>query len=423
MLEEILRELEQVWAMQAAPLTGCLAAGLPRNSADALAATYGLELPADVAEFFGWHDGLRPDRDRDIEMLPALRPVSLEEALQLQDALKDAFAILPEPVPLLAGHWLPILTDDAGSIWLVSAEAGADRCVYALDLEDLGSPEVRFDSLAAMALALTELFRSGSYVFDDGAVHVSDARAAAAIVAAHNRHGDDSGDAERAGAGAGETATNAASHDLAATLAAMDGTRRALRILDAVTELGFDAVIAAITRLDVAARDDLARSLGTVADRGSASLLVHLLADPEDFVRETAAGAIGQTGEPAAADALLPLVGSANHNIRKAAAFSLGELHVSAAVEPLLTMTGDPNAAVRAAAATALGKIGGRMDIEPLLQLLDDPYPDAAQMAAWTLGEIGDPTAAPALERAAGSKDAALARIARAALEQLQREM
>ncbi|TFH47613.1 MAG: HEAT repeat domain-containing protein [Lysobacterales bacterium] len=240
-------------------------------------------------------------------------------------------------------------------------------------------------------------------------------------VAAHNRHGDDSGEAESAGAG--ETATNAASHNLAATLAAMDGTRRALHILDALTELGFDAVTAAIARLDVAARDELARSLGTIADRGSASLLVHLLADPEGFVRETAAGAIGHTGEPAAADALLPLVDSPNHNIRKAAAFSLGELQVGAAVDSLLTMTGDPNPAVRAAAATALGKIGGGMDTEPLLQLLDDPYPDAAQMAAWTLGELRDPRAAPALERAANSKDAALARIAGAALAKLQREM
>jgi len=229
MLEEILRELEEVWSARAAPLHACLAPGLPRTSADRLAAEYDLTLPDDVACFFGWHDGLRADREQEMEVFPALRPVSLEESLQLEAALREAFTILPQQDPLLAGRWLPLLSDDAGNFWFVSADPGAERRVYALELEDPTRPDVRFDSIAAMASALTELFRSGVYCLAEGRVRVADARKEESIIAAHNRQGD---------APPGPAATAAADVELVATLAALGGKSRALRILDAIERAG-----------------------------------------------------------------------------------------------------------------------------------------------------------------------------------------
>jgi len=422
MLDAALHELQQVWETLDAPVAAYLAPGLPHETADSFAAQYGLMLPDDVADYFGWHDGLRRDRDQDIEMLPALRPLSLEESLELQAALKDAFAVLPELDPVLAGRWLPLFADDAGNFLLVSVEPGAEGFVYALELEEPGNPSVRFKSLATLALALTELFRSGIYVFAEGTVRATDPVAAEAIILAHNG----SGGGARESAGAGSRATDAgvgeaAGKSLALSLAASEGSKRAANILDAVDELGLGTVTAAIDRLDIGARDEVARSLGTTENQRAAPVLLHLMSDTEDFIRETAVAAIGFTGETAAAEALLPLLTSRNLNLRKTAAFSLGELRIDAAVEPLLALTGDANPLVRAAAATAIGKIGHRVDIEPILQLLHDPYPDAAQMAAWALGELGDPAATPALQQAANSEDTTLARIASAALKRLRR--
>lgn len=425
MLEVALHELQQVLEMRAAPVAAYLAPGLPREAADALAARYDLELPTEVADYFGWHDGLKADRDRDIELLPALRPLSLAESLELQAALSDALAILPEPAPVLSGRWLPLFADDAGAFWLVSAEADAAPSVYAFELEDPGAPAVRFVSLTALARALAELFRSGAYAYVDGSVRIADPRAAEAIMTACNGGGgagaspSDGADANQAD-GAGPAEDTAAANRLTLTLSALEGSNRARRILNALDELGLATVAAAIDALDIGARDEVARSLGSAESPRAAPVLLHLLADTEDYVRETAAGALGFTREPAVADALLPLLSSQNHNLRKAAAFSLGELRIAAAADPLLVLAGDDNPVVRSAAATAIGKIGRKVEIGPLVQLLEDPYADAAQMAAWALGEIGDPAAAPALERAADSADPTLARIARAALEQLQ---
>jgi len=420
MLDAALHELQQVWETVDAPIAAYLAPGLPRAAADSFAAQYGLVLPDDVADYFGWHDGLRTDRDQDIEMLPALRPLSLEESLDLQAALKDAFSVLPDLDPVLAGRWLPLFADDAGNFLLVSVEPGAEGFVYALELEEPGKPSVRFKSLTILALALTELFRSGIYVFAEGTVNATDPVAAEAIILDHN--GNDGGESTGADNRATDAGVDAAAVDsLAVSLAASEGSKRAITILDAVDELGLGTVTAAIDSLDIGARDEVARSLGATENQRAAPVLLHLLADTEDFVRETAVAAIGFTGEPAAAEALLPLLTSSNHNLRKTAAFSLGELRIDAAAESVLALTGDANPLVRTAAATALGKIGHRVDIEPILQLLHDPYPDAAQMAAWALGEIGDPAAAPALQQAAASEDATLARIASAALQQLQR--
>jgi hypothetical protein len=59
-------------------------------------------------------------------MLPAMRPLSLDEALVLAREIKAALAPIPEVPTVLTGDWLPLLSDDAGEFLFVSVEAGAD---------------------------------------------------------------------------------------------------------------------------------------------------------------------------------------------------------------------------------------------------------------------------------------------------------
>lgn len=420
MLELALADLEQAWVVHEAPIAGHLAPGISRDEAAAIAARHGINLPDDVAQYFGWHDGLVPERDHDYAVLSALHLLSLAESLELRQMLADALDIIPDKSPLLRGAWLPLLSDSAGEFLLVSCEQDGDETVYSFELEDPGTPVARFANLTAMARALADLHGNGTYYYEGHHLMVRDERLAEQTLAAWADGTGPDGSPSPRPAPMVEPDTEAVI-TFARRIAPMEGPERARTLLEAAANSGGnDFVSAAISQLDVGARDEIARSLGSAATPAAAPLLLRLLQDPHDYVRETATGAIGFTGDPAVGPALLPLLASKNHNIRKSAAFALGELKVIEAAPGLLPLTKDPKPAVRAAAVNALGKLAAPVDISGIVALLEDPYPDAAQQAAWALGELGDEAAIPALERATKLGDTTLARIARAALEALR---
>jgi HEAT repeat protein len=426
MLEAALQELETLWANQAAPIVECLAPGSSPGSTRKRAAVAGLVLPNDLVGWFAWHDGLVPGRDREIEMMPAMRPLGLSEALTLRRMVRSALAPVPGLPAPVAGDWLPLLSDDAGEFLFVSVGVVADPAVWAFELSDPLSPKRRFEDLTALARALNTLFRTGLYRFDGGAVRATDPLAAERVIAGFRATGDtvQLAEADTGGSGAATHADPGPDAEAAARLAGevagLEGLPRAARLLEAMDRVGTATVIEALRRLDLGAREEAASSLGYTENPAAAPLLLALLGDPEDYVRETAAGAIGMVGDPGVAPRLVPLLVSDNRNLRKAAAFSLGELGVQEAMEGLLGLTRDPVPVVRATAARALGKIGATVDVGPLIGLLEDSYPEASQMAAWALGEIGDPAAIEPLEEAKRSSDRTLSRIAKEALSSLE---
>lgn len=425
MLEAALHDLEAIWTTQSAPIVEYFAEGSSPASARRRAAAFGVTLPDDVVEWFAWHDGLDANRDREVEMLPAMRPLSLDEALVLAREIKAALAPIPEVPTILTGDWLPLLSDDAGELLFVSVEAGADPAVRSLELSDPAAPQRRFDDLTDLARTLTTLFQIGLYRFEGASVRATDPLAAERFIASfRDEDGARSAAAvagSRARAATAESAIDSeAAARLAAQVASFEGGPRAGRLIEAIDQFGTETVVEALRRLEVGAREEAASSLGYTESPKAAPLLLALLDDPEDYVRETAAGAIGMVGDPSVGPRLIPLLSSSNKNLRKAAAFSLGELGAQDAVGSLLALTRDRIPIVRTAAATALGKIGAPVDVGPLVALLDDSYPEAAQMAAWALGEIGDPAAIGPIEKATQAPGHTLARIAREALTALR---
>jgi HEAT repeat protein len=185
--------------------------------------------------------------------------------------------------------------------------------VRSFELSDPAAPQRRFDDLTDLARTLTMLFQIGLYRFEGASVRATDPLAAERLIASFR---DDDDTVRSAEADAGGTALSTAADsgidtDAAARLtgevARLEGGSRAERLIEAIDQLGTATVIEALRRLEVGAREEAASSLGYTENPKAAPLLLALLEDPEDYVRETAAGAIGMVGDPSVGPRLDPI--------------------------------------------------------------------------------------------------------------------
>jgi HEAT repeat protein len=170
----------------------------------------------------------------------------------------------------------------------------------------------------------------------------------------------------------------------------------------------------------------------------SAQLLVPLLKDKVEFVRQEAAYALGKTHSRVAVAPLVEFLGAEKlSGPRSAAVVSLGHLRDEGAVVALAQLvapelgrsTGEKkksrleqNEFVLRAAARSLGQIRSKAGVPALTSLLrNEKAPlDARREAAIALGTIGDSSAADALREQLSSPDPYLARAAYESLRKLQ---
>ncbi len=186
-------------------------------------------------------------------------------------------------------------------------------------------------------------------------------------------------------------------------------------------------------------RATAARAVLSLAPDEAVAVLLPLLNDKNEFVRQEAAYALGATRSRRATVALLNVLETEKSDgVRGAATVALGSIGDEAAVVPLSNTlnlrVGAPgllnkirrkkkneNEFVRRAAATALGLIGSRAAVPALiLALQDERAPDDVRReAARSLGLIGDPSAIAPLRAALTSHDPYLSRIAYEALRKI----
>jgi HEAT repeat protein len=168
----------------------------------------------------------------------------------------------------------------------------------------------------------------------------------------------------------------------------------------------------------------------------SAALLLPLLQDRDEFVRQETAYALGETHSRTAVFSLVVILGKEKiDGVRGAAVVALGQIGDEMAVIPLAELLGrrvaasgiinrvrrskrDENEFVRRAAAHSLGQIRNRAAVPALSALvIDERAPDDVRReAANSLGLIGDPSAIPALRAVLSARDPYLSRIASEAL-------
>lgn len=201
---------------------------------------------------------------------------------------------------------------------------------------------------------------------------------------------------------------------------------------DAVMRLGVmrlaaasRAALPALKDASPAVRVAAARSILSIGAEESASALIPLLSDKDEFVRREAAYALGLTRSRSATPALSErLLKDKEDGVRGAAAVALGKIADEAAVVPLVeALKRDRNDFVLRAAANSLGQIGSHAGTPVLISTLtNEKLPtDVRREAARSLGLIGDASAEPALRAAATAADPFLAEIAFQSLKKLKR--
>ena len=169
----------------------------------------------------------------------------------------------------------------------------------------------------------------------------------------------------------------------------------------------------------------------------SASVLIPLLSDKDEFVRRETAYALGLAkNRNATAPLTERLLNDKEDGVRGAAAVALGQIADEAGVVALVGTLApelsapakskrkrEQNEFVLRAAATSLGQIGSRAGTAALVSALsNEKFPDDVRReAARSLGLIGDPSAEPALRIAASSSDPYLSEIAHKAIHRLRR--
>ncbi|MBC7911683.1 MAG: HEAT repeat domain-containing protein [Pyrinomonadaceae bacterium] len=167
----------------------------------------------------------------------------------------------------------------------------------------------------------------------------------------------------------------------------------------------------------------------------AAAVLLPLLQDKREFVRQEAAYALGQTrSRTAVAGLLTRLEEDKQAGVRGAAAVALGMIGDDAATVSLARRL-DPgfaasakrrgkkedNEFVQRAAAVALGQIRSRAAVPALISAMrnERASDDVRREAARALGLIGDASAVPALREATAARDPYLSRLASEALRRI----
>jgi HEAT repeat protein len=213
---------------------------------------------------------------------------------------------------------------------------------------------------------------------------------------------------------------------------------------DAVMRLG-SMRLAAASRAALPALQDAAPMIRATAAKAilslpaeqSASYLLPLLNDKNEFVRRETAYALGLTHSRSTTAALSErLLNDKEGGVRGAAAVALGQIGDEAGVVALVGALApelsapakkkqkrEANVFVLRAAAAALGQIKSRAGTAALVSVLgNEKLPsDVRREAAHSLGLIGDPSAAPALRAASAAEDPFLSQTAFDALKKLSR--
>jgi HEAT repeat protein len=193
------------------------------------------------------------------------------------------------------------------------------------------------------------------------------------------------------------------------------------------------------TETDQGVKYDIARTLGTLGDQGSAFPLIHMIAKEKSwYIKSACVEALGNIGSDTAMNALakilvtdagedavwtrtkaawalaalgqksVPLLISAlNDNeegTRRRAGWALVKIGTPA-LKALTSSLREINKFTRERAALTLGWIGDENAVTSLIWALQDKEPSVVSAAAWALGRIGSPKALPALQEMINNKN------------------
>lgn len=201
------------------------------------------------------------------------------------------------------------------------------------------------------------------------------------------------------------------------------------------------AAVAALSDSAAIVRATAARAVLSLSSDEAATVLLPLLKDRDEFVRQETAYSLGETRSRMATTPLLTILEEEKKDsVRGAAVVALGLIGDETAVLPLSEILNirirasgllnkvrrkkrNENEFIRRAAARSLGQIGSRAAVPSLITVLEDERApdDVRREAAYSLGLIGDQAAVAPLRAVMTARDPYLSRIANDALDKITR--
>jgi eukaryotic-like serine/threonine-protein kinase len=130
--------------------------------------------------------------------------------------------------------------------------------------------------------------------------------------------------------------------------------------------------------------------LNEVGNAKSVKHLLESLKDSDWWVRSRAADALGKIGGPRVIEAVLELIRDKDEDIRRAAIEILNQTKDERAVDSLIQATRDPDWWVSERAVDALAEIGSRRAVPRLMEMLKAGNSKATPIVVRALGKLGD---------------------------------
>ncbi|AQP46202.1 hypothetical protein BW730_00020 [Tessaracoccus aquimaris] len=162
---------------------------------------------------------------------------------------------------------------------------------------------------------------------------------------------------------------------------------------------------------DQRTRHSLAHTLGKLRDPEGVAALAVLLADQDEAVAAKAAFALGQVGGVPAAEALVAGLGDARELVRDESGSALAR--TPEGIPLLILALRDASATVREEAADALGQAASVVSVPALIATLDDDVEAVRFAALVALGQVDDERAGRAIGEAVDSPDVRTRLVAR----------
>jgi hypothetical protein len=162
-MSSLITALERIFTClqaQAPTMAAALQPGLTVAEQTAILAKYPFPLPTEVVELYQWRNG--SPIATPCEFLPMHRLLPLAEAVEHYQFTLAALQDDDNAPDDLAGHWLPILVEDANFYLVIGnrADKSLAPVVYRNEYQDLVA---EFDSLTSMMMAIADCWETGTY--------------------------------------------------------------------------------------------------------------------------------------------------------------------------------------------------------------------------------------------------------------------
>ncbi|MBI4941116.1 MAG: hypothetical protein HY830_10250 [Actinobacteria bacterium] len=159
-LIDLLPQLEAEWAARGVAAAKSLRPGLDPRTVSRRLADRGLVAPAELIDWFGWHDGVSDPEARAVS--PTLSIMDLDECIAARDVrLPALLASQPDDV-----RWLPLLGDGSGNVLVVDCGAlSSTRGSVTMMYRELDVPDAdrHAASLSDPVIWWIEMYRTGTW--------------------------------------------------------------------------------------------------------------------------------------------------------------------------------------------------------------------------------------------------------------------